>query len=96
MEDNRRWAVGPGYVVVYYMNDDNARKVLDKLIDIAKEQGTLSVWDYQDLIGIPRYSNDNQKGWTYEDVLSTRIATKKDRYFVDLPEVRDLKEIGGK
>lgn len=87
-DTNRRNDVG-----YYELEDrDSARKVLEGLLDLARQYQYATVADYYDMIGVETEFTHANFGWSYDTLVTTPIMSAgRNGYIIDLPRPVELK-----
>lgn len=81
---------GYSYDEIILDNYGEADDVLDRMSEIIKEYGVVSVGDLYDLVGITGNYTDNKYGW--EDIRSARVErVRGGGYLIKLPKAMPIK-----
>lgn len=76
------------YDDIYLETRGEAEQVLDRMDELVKEYGIVSVADLNELVGITGAYTDNKYGWT--DIRSASIVRTRDGYMIKMPRALPL------
>lgn len=80
-----------GMVETYVFNNrEEARKVLEDMIQYAEAFTVVSVADYYEMIGITPEFTHNSYGWTYDMMVGVSIIPSGNAYAINLPKTMEI------
>jgi hypothetical protein len=71
-------------------NHEDAAEVLIGLMKAAEKFGSVSVADYNDMIGVGSNYKDNIHGWTFKNIITAGIIKHEHGWFIKFPPVEVL------
>ena len=89
--ENQVRAKRRGMVDIYvFDNREEARNVLEDMIQYAEAFTVVSVADYYEMIGITPEFTHNSYGWTYDMMIGVSIIPSGNSYMINLPKTIEI------
>lgn len=89
--ENQVRAKRRGMVDIYvFDNGEEARNVLEDMIQYAEAFTVVSVADYYEMIGITPEFTHNSYGWTYDMMIGVSIIPSGNSYMINLPKTIEI------
>lgn len=89
--ENQVRAKRRGMVDIYvFDNREEARNVLEDMIQYAEAFTVVSVADYYEMIGITPEFTHNSYGWTYDMMVGVSIIPSGNSYMINLPKTIEI------
>lgn len=79
-----------GYESIFLERRGDAEEVVDQLVLLTQDYGSVSVADLYEIVAMPSNYTDNKWGWYESDIARAQIRRVRGGYTVDLPDPEPL------